>query len=285
MTPVPGRIDFAADLTAFDAADALVCDRVVAVQSAADRTVLVGLSGPQGSGKTTTAARLRDGLARRGLTTVVLSLDDFYLTRAERAELARTVHPLLATRGVPGTHDVAMMAATLRGLAAAHDGQQTPLPVFDKAQDDRATQDAWPIFAGRPDVILLEGWCVGAAPQGRQALAQPVNSLEADEDPDGVWRAFVNDKLAGDYRTFFASFDLMAAIVAPSFDCVFAWRAQQEAALRLRAPDGAFVMSEAQLARFIAHYERITRQMIADPQADVRLDIGVDRRPIRASWT
>lgn len=275
-------MSFPADASAFDRADALICDRIAQLFADRGRTVLVGLSGPQGSGKTTTAARLRAGLGARGLRAAVLSLDDFYLTRAQRARLADRVHPLLATRGVPGTHDVAMMSAALNALACAPDDESMPLPSFDKAVDDRAPRDAWPIFTGRPNVILLEGWCVGAAPQDAEALVSPINELEAAEDPDGVWRGFVNDQLQGPYKEFFSGFDLTVGLVAPSFECVFAWRSQQEAALRLRAPDGAHIMSEAQLERFIAHYERITRQMIADPRADLRIDIAADRRPLSA---
>jgi D-glycerate 3-kinase len=175
-----------------------------------------------------------------------------------------------------------MMAATLRTLATARSGQTTPLPSFDKAHDDRAPQEDWPVFEGRPDVIILEGWCVGAAPQDARALSAPINELETAEDADGVWRTYVNDQLVGPYRGFFASFDLMVALTAPTFECVYAWRAQQEAALRLRSPDGRHVMSEAQLARFIAHYERITRAMIESPQADLCIALATDRRPLAA---
>ncbi len=281
--PLPEtRVTFPGDASAFDAADTLICDAIAPLCAGAGQSILVGLSGSQGSGKTTTAARLRDILGARGLSCAVLSLDDFYLTRGERARLAATAHHLLATRGVPGTHDVAMMTATLQALAAARGDEITRLPSFDKAQDDRAPPEDWPAFAGRPDVILLEGWCVGAAPQDPASLVTPVNDLEAAEDADAAWRTYVNDQLSGPYRGFFASLDLMVALVAPSFECVYAWRAQQEAALRQRSPDGRHVMSEAQLARFIAHYERITRAMIENPQADLCIALTTDRRPLTA---
>jgi D-glycerate 3-kinase len=283
MSSPRADVTFPGDASAFDLADSLICDTIAATHGRKSRTILVGLSGPQGSGKTTTAARLRNALGARGLNCAVLSLDDFYLTRAQRAQLAATVHPLLATRGVPGTHDVPMMTETLKALATAQDGQTTRLPAFDKAQDDRAPQDDWPTVHGRPDVIILEGWCVGAAPQPASALAAPINDLEAAADPDGAWRTYVNDQLEGPYRAFFASFDLMTALIAPSFECVYAWRAQQETALRLRSPDGRHVMSETQLARFIAHYERITRAMIDSPQADLLIALATDRRPISAA--
>lgn len=280
----PLSIQFAPDASAFDAADALTCDRVAAVRERLQRPVLIGFSGPQGSGKTTTCERLRERLQARGLKTVILALDDFYLTRRERAHLAQTVHPLLATRGVPGTHDVALMQRTIAALSEAGDSQQTALPAFDKAQDDRTAPQTWPTLTGRPDIMILEGWCIGASPQTDEALRTPINSLEADEDPQGVWRAYVNDRLAGDYRDLFASFDDSVALLAESFDRVFAWRAQQEAALRLRFPDGPQVMSDAQVARFIAHYERITRALIAHPTAALRIELAADRRPLRAAW-
>jgi D-glycerate 3-kinase len=74
---------------------------------------VLGLCGAQGSGKSTLAAALARMLARDGTRTAILSLDDIYLTRAERLQLAREVHPLFATRGAPGTHDVALGLATI----------------------------------------------------------------------------------------------------------------------------------------------------------------------------
>lgn len=174
-------------------------DRLIAAIEAAaaqspDRPLVVGICGAQGSGKSTLVARLAQRLDR----VATLSLDDLYLTRAEREALARDVHPLLRTRGVPGTHDIdlgmAVMASLDRGAAVR-------LPRFDKAIDDRSPETSWPTAAANTRVMLFEGWCVGALPQESEALAEPANALEREEDRDGTWRRYVNDMLAGPYRS------------------------------------------------------------------------------------
>lgn len=251
-----------------------------------DRTLLVGICGSQGSGKSTMALVLKAMLARlHGRSVAALSLDDVYRTRAERAELARDVHPLLATRGVPGTHDMALAAATFDRLTTAAPTDQTALPAFDKASDDRAPRDSWPVVTGRPDVIVFEGWCVAARPQADAALAAPVNELERCEDAAGTWRRFVNRELATTYRPLFDSLDMLFMLRAPSFEQVFAWRREQEEKLarRLGVVRGADathrLMDDRQLARFIGHYERLTRHILDEmpPRADILVSLGADR--------
>ncbi|RQW79014.1 MAG: hypothetical protein EHM62_06915, partial [Methylococcus sp.] len=173
-----------------------------------DGPLIVGINGAQGSGKSTLSDFLRLLLEQyHGQRVAVLSIDDLYLTRAERKALAREVHPLLITRGVPGTHDVELGLTTLQRLRTATEVDLTPLPAFDKAADDRRPEAEWPVFRGRPDIILLEGWCMGATPQPESALREPVNALERDEDADGRWRDFVNRQLETDYRRLFAELD------------------------------------------------------------------------------
>lgn len=238
--------------------------------------IVVGLCGPQASGKSTLTAVLGRLLAARGLRTAALSLDDLYLTRAERAELAARTHRLLATRGVPGTHDVAL---GLRLLAGLRRPGRTILPRFDKAADDRGEGEA---FEGPADVVIFEGWCVGAAPQPAPALTRPVNDLERTRDADGAWRRFVNAQLEGPYRELFAPIDLLVLLQAPGFEVVLAWRQEQERKLRERlAREGAGgkrAMSDEEVAAFIAHYERLTRwilqEMPARADAVVALDAG-----------
>jgi D-glycerate 3-kinase len=229
--------------------------------------IVAGLAGAQGSGKSTMAPRLAARLSDAGLRTYVLALDDFYLTRDERAELARTVHPLLATRGVPGTHDVGLLADTLDALFA---GQAVKVPLFDKAADDRA---GWRRLDSAADVILLEGWCVGARPEPDQRLAAPINALERDEDVDGAWRKWVNYRLASDYAALFGRLDLRIMLRAPSFDVVLGWRTEQERSLLFGG------MSGGAIERFIDHYERITRWMLEDEPAELVIDLDSSRKP------
>lgn len=240
--------------------------------------LVVGICGAQGSGKTTLAGALAKALRSQGTATAVLSLDDLYLTRAERQRLARTVHPLFATRGVPGTHDVALGLAVLDSLAR---GNATALPRFDKSADDRAPREQWDRAPEGTRVVLFEGWCVGAAPQGEDALIAPVNALEASKDPQGIWRRHADRALAGPYAALFGRIDFLVLLAAPGFEVVRGWREQQEAELRERAgPDAAGVMSPGEVERFIQHYERLTRHILREmpARADLVVRLGPDHR-------
>lgn len=235
--------------------------------------LIVGLTGAQGSGKSTLAARLAPALAASGLRAAVLALDDLYLTKDARRRLARLVHPLLATRGAPGTHDVALGLEVLASLGQA---RETLIPSFDKAADDRRPHDQWPRVAGPFDVILFEGWCVGARPQPLDALSAPVNELERACDPDGAWRRYANDALARPYRQLFGPIGFQALLAAPSFEVVFGWRRQQEQELIARGGAG---QTDAELATFVQHYERLTRWIDSEmpPRADVVAELDPDR--------
>jgi D-glycerate 3-kinase len=234
----------------------------------ADHMLVAGLCGAQGSGKSTAAAVLAALLAREELPAIALSIDDFYLPRVERAALAARVHPLLATRGVPGTHDVELAQATIDSLAG---GEAVLLPAFDKARDDRRPRREWRAATGPLRVVILEGWCVGARPQDTAALATPVNALERDEDPRGIWRGHVNQALAGPYRGLFERLSPLVLLEAPSFEVVHGWRAEQEHKLRdsllHEGGDASRLMDDAAIARFIAHYERVTRHILAEMPA------------------
>lgn len=242
----------------------------------AGKPLIVGINGAQGAGKSTLCRFLEVLLVEHNQRAVTLSLDDLYLTRAERQALAADHHPLFATRGVPGTHDVALGETILDALV---ERRPVVLPRFDKATDDRAGD-------GRPldtpvEVILFEGWCVGAVPQPAAALREPVNRLEAEEDPDGVWRREVNRRLATDYAELFARIDLMVMLEVADFAAVRANRKRQEDKLASANPGGAALMDEAALDRFLMHYERLTRWMLAEmpARADAVIEIGADQRP------
>ena len=216
---------------------------------------VIGLCGGQGAGKSTLAAKAVQALAQRGVAAAALSLDDLYLTRAERNGLAEEVHPLFRTRGVPGTHDVDL---GLSLLAALDRGEGVRLPRFDKAHDDRAAPDAWQRVDPGLRVLLFEGWCVGARPQQAAALVEPINRFEAEEDPDGIWRRHANACLAGPYQQLFARLDRLVLLAAPSFDAILPWRRQQEQGL------GSDGMDQDQLTRFVQHYERLTRHILTE---------------------
>jgi D-glycerate 3-kinase len=237
----------------------------------------VGLCGPQGSGKTTSARVLEQLLAAEGLRAIILSLDDLYLPLQARRTLAAKVHPLLITRGVPGTHEVPLGLDLLERLAQPG---RVLMPRFDKASDDRLPQSQWTPLEGPFDVILFEGWCVGAVPQTEAALMTPVNALERDRDPDSVWRAYANAQLAGPYQDLFADFGQLVMFKVPGFEVVLGWRQEQERKAPVRG------MTDAEIAVFIQHYERLTGHIQAEmpTRADVVVWLGRDREIDDVTW-
>lgn len=253
----------------FAALDALI---TASVQPG--RIPLIGLAGAQGSGKTYWRRRYES--ARAGIGGA--SLDDFYLTRAERQALAAHEHRLFAQRGAPGTHDLALLHARLDDLLDPDGAAPVALPCFDKARDDRAPASAWPVVTGARRAIVIDGWLLGATPASETELRVPVNAFEAERDPDALWRRAANRALAGAYQILFARFDAILFLAAPDFACVPAWRCEQEAETLGRAltpPETAAIND------FVAAFERITRAMLAGARrADLTLQLDARRRVI-----
>ena len=246
-----------------------LADRILELRRQLTRPLIIGINGGQGSGKSTLSLFLVEWLVREhGLLAACLSLDDLYLSKARRQELARTKHALFATRGVPGTHDVALGTHLLDKLLGLRDSGPVTIPKFDKTTDDLASDAEWPVIQAPVDVVVFEGWCVGARPQSDRALEAPVNALEKEEDPDGHWRLAVNEHLKTDYAKFFERLDMLVMLRIPSWEKAIEWRQLQET--KLRDP-----LSAAQLQRFMMHFERLTRHMLETGQehADVVIDI------------
>jgi Predicted kinase len=244
---------------------------------------LIGLAGAQGSGKTTLSKALVVQAAERGIDVLTLSLDDFYFGRARRQRLARELHPLFATRGVPGTHDLALLDDVLGTLAAGAEGWRgLRLPRFDKGRDTRLPPSRWRHLQCPPQLIVLEGWCVGTPPQDAAALVEPINTLEREEDPAGVWRRAVNRALV-DYQALWHRLDRLVMLRAPSWQAVARWRAQPEQALLARGAPQA--MDAMALKRFLMHYERLTRHALAcvPERADLLLQLDAQRRIVRVT--
>lgn len=261
-----------------DAAVAAALDALLARLERRRRPWLAGLSGLQGSGKSTFARQLAAAANARGVGCVVLSLDDFYLGRRARRRLAREVHPLFATRGVPGTHDLDLLARTLAALRGASAATPASLPRFDKGRDTRLPPSRWRRVRVPPRLILLEGWCVGVPAQDDAALRRPLNALERDEDGERRWRRRVNAELAHGYARLWRELDALVLLQAPGFDVVARWRDQQERALRRRGAPQA--MDRAALARFLMHYERLSRVALRElpSRADIRLRLDREHK-------
>ncbi|WP_093138597.1 kinase [Pseudoxanthomonas sp. GM95] len=255
---------------------ALVDEALASIRALPQAIPVWGLSALQGTGKSTFAGQLAKTAEAAGLRTAVLSLDDFYLTRAERQTLARELHPLLATRGPPGTHDLPLALHTLQAL---REGRPVKLPRFDKLADDRAPESQWPTLDAPAQLVIFEGWCLGTPAQELAALVAPINALERDEDREGLWRSTCNAALARDYPALWNTCDTLWFLQPPGFDNVVDWRWQAEEQLKSAHPDQRG-MSRPQLERFVQHYERVSRQALRTlPQrADRVIAVDAQRR-------
>ncbi len=254
----------------------------LASQAKASEPLMVGVNGAQGSGKSTLCTLLAELLKKEfSLRCCVVSIDDLYLTKAERHEKAQRIHPLLVTRGVPGTHDVKLGLQLFDQLRNATANSCTPIPRFDKATDDRDPEHLWDEFSGRPDLVLFEGWCVGAVAQDEASLECSVNPLEVTEDADNVWRCYVNQCLKEDYPSLFNQLDLLLMLKIPRWEMVMRWRSKQEEQLAVRRSGGG-VMDKAALQRFVMHYERLTcHQLLEMPaRADLVFELNEEQRVV-----
>lgn len=243
------------------------------------RIQVVGVCGAQGSGKSTLCRLLGTVLETAfGEPAVTLSIDDIYQTRERRQELAAKTHPLFATRGVPGTHDVALGLAIIGRLKSLGEDEVVRLPVFDKAMDTRLAPDRWRWQRGPVATVFFEGWCVGAVPEKEAALIDAINILEREQDRDRVWRRAVNEHLRGDYQQLFALIDVLILLRVDGMHRVFEWRRLQEhklaAEVSARAADTR-IMTDEQVDRFIMHYERLTRHILSEmpDRADIVFDL------------
>jgi len=228
------------------------------------KTLFLGFSGGQGSGKTTIAGILKIILKNFFKRSIyVSSIDDFYKTAERRNEMSKKVHPLFKTRGVPGTHDIDLIK-NFFNLAKRKNFKKIKIPRFDKSRDDRLKKKYWMNIKKKPEIVILEGWCVGARSQSNSLIKKPINDLEKYEDKDSKWRKYVNKKLNNEYKFFFKMIDHFIFMKIPNFKMVFKWRLLQENKLRKKSYLNKKVMSINEIKRFIMFYERITLQMIKD---------------------
>jgi len=228
------------------------------------KTLFLGFSGGQGSGKTTVTGILKIILEKFfNRRTHVTSIDDFYKTLEERKKMSYMVHPLFKTRGVPGTHDINLVKKFFN-IIKKRKFKKIKLPKFEKAEDNRLKKKYWFNIKQKPEIVILEGWCVGAKPQSSSLIKKPINILEKYEDKDLKWRKYVNEKLKKEYKKLFAMIDHFIFMKIPNFDVVFKWRLLQENKLRKKSLPNKKIMSYYEIKRFIMFYQRITLQMLKD---------------------
>lgn len=247
-------------------------ERIQSLHKTRSQPIVVGIAGAQGCGKSTFSFFLENWLVREaGIDAITLALDDLYFDRQARDELGHSVHPLLRTRGVPGTHDAELGSSILQRLTQTEDS--VSIPAFDKVADDTRPRAEWKTVSAPVDIVLFEGWCVGARPQQASELEIAVNELERAEDADAVWRRYVNDCLGNEYAKLFSWLDMQIFLQVPSFAKVLEWRGLQE-----KKQGGP--LANAELRRFVQHFERLSRHMLdtTPGYADVVIGIGDDHQ-------
>jgi D-glycerate 3-kinase len=230
------------------------------------KPLIIGLAGGQGSGKTTISSILTLILQKYfKLDVLKVSIDDFYKTRKDRKLLSKNKHPLLMTRGVPGTHDINLILSFFKKIKDKN-FKSLQIPTFNKAIDDRCTKKSWQKIKKKPDIVIFEGWCVGAKAQTSSQLIKPINSLEKVYDQDAKWRTYVNNQLKTKYKTLFKQLDGLLYLKAKNFNLLRKWRLKQERKLWLQTKNkkNLKIMSSGDVINFMQTYQRITQQMFND---------------------
>ena len=241
------------------------------------KTKVIGLTGGQGTGKSTISNILKILLKDvYNLKTVIFSIDDFYKTLLERKKMSKKINNLFITRGVPGTHDTKMLLQSIKKLKNIKFKKLT-IPKFDKSIDDRSSKNKWLKVKEKPDIVIFEGWCVGAIPQKNKDLNIPINKLEKHKDDKKIWRQKVNSELKKDYDKIFNLIDLLIFLKVPSFKYVFKWRLLQEKKLRITRK-GNKTMTDKQIKNFVMYYERITKHMLKTLPKKADAVITIDNR-------
>ena len=225
------------------------------------KTMIFGFSGGQGSGKSSMTILLNHILNKyTSIKSLTLSIDDFYLSKLERNELAKKIHPMCKTRGVPGTHNIDKLIQTISLLTNNNNTKEVLLPAFSKVDDDYVPINKWKTYKGRPDIIFLEGWCIGAVPIKTKNWLPPLNILEKRLDPKGEWGKWSNHELGKKYQDLFSLIDLLIMIRLPSMEHVYKSRWIQEKTLK-KINKGEKGSSKNKIYEFVMHFERLTKHM------------------------
>ena len=229
------------------------------------------IAGSQGAGKSTLAKIFKLVLENAYKKKVMLlSIDDYYLSKNKRNKLSKNIHPLLITRGVPGTHDI----VALKNDIINFQKKKFPIitPRFNKLKDNISSKKN---IIKNAEILLLEGWCCGSPSINKKYLFQNINRLETIFDKNKKWRQYYNSQLKKDYKKVFSLFDQQIYIQPPSFSYILKWRYNQEKNNALKSRNKDF-MNKKDLQKFIQHYEKLTKWMMKTMPAKADILIKID---------
>ena len=239
------------------------------------KTKVIGLTGGQGTGKSTISNILKIILKEAySLNTVIFSIDDFYKTLQERKKMSKKINSLFLTRGAPGTHDIKMLLQCIKNLKS-NKFKKFIIPKFDKSIDDRSSKSKWLKVKKKPNIVIFEGWCVGATAQKNKDLNLPINKLEKQKDSKKIWRKKVNSELKKNYKKVFNLIDKLIFLKVPSFKYVLKWRLLQEKKLKITSK-GNKTMTDKQIKNFVMYYERITKHMLKTLPKKSNITVSID---------
>ena len=230
---------------------------------------MIMIAGSQGSGKSSLSELIRVIYKKHYKKKVaIISIDDFYHSIKKRNQISRDMHPLFSVRGVPGTHDITLLRNVLWKIKK----KQFPiyLPIFDKTKDARKKYRK---KISSSDLVIFEGWCVGASPLPNEYLFKNINIIEKDSDKQNIWRKNYNRYLK-DYQDLFKLFNYYIYILTPSWENVISWKYKQE--LKLRSQKSNLKLL-SKLKEFIMYYEKITRWMMKTSKLNSNILIKVDK--------
>ena len=211
------------------------------------------VAGSQGSGKSSLSKLIKLYLEKfYNKSVVIISMDDFYLSKKQRTQLSKNIHPLFLTRGVPGTHDLELLNRKIMQIF----DKEFPvyLPIFDKVTDTRK-RTYRKVLKG--DVIIFEGWCAGAQPVNQSYLQKNFNNLEKYKDKNFIWRNSYN-KYLNEYQKIFSQFNYFIYFQFNQWSHVLDWKYKQELELRDKKKDLAL---KKYLKEFIQYYEKVSKWM------------------------
>jgi D-glycerate 3-kinase len=214
-------------------------------QKSPQAAVAIGILGSQGSGKTTLTQLLTLLLQARGYRVASLSLDDFYLTYNERLALQQT-DPRLIRRGPPGTHDVRLGLRVLKGLKAGQ--KEVLVPRFDKSAHDGEGDRSGFEPVGPVDIVLLEGWFVGARPVAPYMFDVPPPPIITEADQE-----FAQDMNMDlyEYLPWWELLDRLIVLDVPDYQLSRQWRKQAEHQMVAQGKTG---MSDRQMDEFVEYF-------------------------------
>jgi len=218
--------------------------KAVAKSAPVRRPALIGLTCPQGGGKTTLLETLRHVMASEGRRCVSISIDDFYLPFEEQEAMSHRFsgNHLLQGRGNPGTHDVGLATSTLHSLLKCGLGERVRVPRYDKslrgAKGDRLPEGQWTEVEGPLDAVLFEGWCLGFRPVPCEAVQDP-NLLP------------INLFLAEQFDQWCPLMDAFVVIQVDDHRWVFEWRREAEHQMIAQGKPG---MTDEEVERFCSRY-------------------------------